>query len=168
MINMINIIFFILTHILLSTQIIIIPIFYTVILSYSLIFRLWSNIGPDIYDFMFTGGLWITWFLLLFIKIFFLIFLNKICKKDGVLGKFFEKLKSNLIFRIKILCLAVLLDLSTYLIWIVFLECDNFSSLKFLYLFCFTGVLLSYISLYIWFDIQKFINFIKKKICRQG
>ena len=51
----------------------------------------------------------------MFINIYFLIFMTKICKKDTLLGKFFNKLEHSQKFRIKILTLAALFD---YFMWV--------------------------------------------------
>ena len=155
---MLNIIFFTIMHFLLSTHILEGIVFFTI----NLTIYFFNCRHPD-------DNMIINWiivctnqFLLLFIRISFLIYMNKICKKSSLLGKFFEKLKNSLIFRIKILCLAVLVDC----IMLVKLTPDIDNMMTFilpLYFGCGTGMLLSYISLYAYFDLPILINFLRNK-----
>ena len=168
-----TIIFFIIINILFSTQIITFNLFLLVlILNFYVGFVLWNFLpaataGPLIWC-LINYFLYVFWFLLIFIKIFFLIYMNKICKKNSLLGKFFDKLKHSLKLRTQILIVVALLDLSMFLLLKnLFTDIVPCYIYIFFYVLLGTGVLLSYISLYLWFDIQKFINFIKKKICQK-
>ena len=162
-----TIIFFILINLLFSTNIIVFNVFFWTIFTGRIVCSFLPDCGMSEFELITRLLSYAGWFLLIFIKIFFLIYMNKICKKNSLLGKFFEKLKCSLRFRMIVLCIAVLIDLSVCLFY--FHTMDFFSLVGLtIYLLFGTGVVLSYISLYLWFDIHKFINFIKKRISQQG
>ena len=162
-----TVIFFILINLLFCTEIIAFNVYFWIIFTGSIVCTFLPDCGMSEFELITRLLSYAGWFLLIFIKIFFLIYMDKICKRDVSLGIFFEKLKNSLRFRIIVLSIAALLDLSAYLFY--FHSTDIFFiDLLFLYLFLGTGVILSYISLYIWFDIQKIISFIKKRMCKQG
>ena len=162
-----TIIFFILINLLFCTGIIAFNVYFWTIFTGSIVCSFLPDCGMSEFELITRLLSYAGWFLLIFIKIFFLIYMNKICKKNSLLGKFFDKLKCSLRFRMIVLCIAAFIDLSVFLFY--FHTIDFFSLVELtIYLLFGTGVVLSYISLYIWFDIQKIINFIKKRISQQG
>ena len=162
-----TIIFFILINLLFSADIMVFIVYFWIFLISGIGSAILNVFGMSDDDFMLSLMVYAGWFLSIFIKIFFLIYMNKICKKNSLLGKFFDKLKCSLRFRMIVLCIAAFIDLSVFLFY--FPTFDFFFLVGLIiYLLFGTGVVLSYISLYIWFDIQKIISFIKKRMCKQG
>ena len=94
------------------------------------------------------------WIMLIAAKIYIFIFLYKITDPEIPLGKFFAKLKTEKRFRKIILSLAILLDL--FLCGLVaFVLSHSFIRMLIYSLIMGTGVTLSYISLFIWFEKHK-------------
>ena len=94
------------------------------------------------------------WIMLIAAKIYIFIFLYKITDPEIPLGKFFAKLKTEKRFRKIILSLAILLDLFLYGI-VTLVSSHSFIRILIDPLIMGTGVTLSYISLFIWFEKHK-------------
>ena len=139
--------FFIL-NIIISTQFLGAPAYFHLTQHYDLLFCF-----KIVADTCWTSTI-LYWLMSIAAKIYIFIFLYKTTDPEIPLGKFFAKLKTEKRFRKIILSLAILLDL--FLCGIVTLVFSH-SFIRILIdpLIMGTGVTLSYISLFIWFDKNK-------------